>query len=625
MNVLSLTGVRKILGGEPLFEEVTLGIDAGDKIGLIGKNGCGKSTFLKLLSGELEPDAGLISRNRELTISTLEQRFSFGAGMTMEDFLFSGDGPLIRLAREYRMCLRDMHDGKENEKKLSELTRRMEHEGGFSLEHTFRSICRELGLEETGAPISTLSGGMVRKAALARCLASGASFMTLDEPTNHLDLDAILWLEKRLKDSTVGFVLVTHDRYFLDSVCTSILEIDRRRIDPYPGNYSSYLAKKAERQNALERAEQRRSSILRNELEWLKRGPRARTGKDKGRKARIENLMEAGVEKELSMREFSSTHRRLGKKVLELHGISKSYGGRQIIRPFSYSFRRGERIGMIGPNGSGKTTFLDLIAGRVPPDSGSAVKGENTVFAYFDQTGSFVDGKLTVVEYMKEQAEWIHVDDQAVLSAEQFLERFLFPRPMFSLALERLSGGEFRRLHLIRLLAMAPNFLLLDEPTNDLDIDTIRVLEQYLADFTGCILLISHDRALLDRLTDYLFIFDGSGGIRGFVGNYDEYRQMVREQKGQRIPPPARGDRRKPGRHEQRNRLSFRERQEYDGILDEIAGLEEERKELEAAFAQAVQDPAEAGRRARRYREVIALVEEKMARWEELAMRAEET
>ncbi len=625
MNVLSLAGVRKILGDEPLFEEVTLGIDAGDKIGLIGKNGCGKSTFLKLLSGELEPDAGLISRNRDLTISTLEQRVSFGAGITMEDFLFSGDGPVTWLAREYRACLRAMHDGKENEKRFFELTRRMEHEGGFSLEHTFRSICRELGLEETDAPMSTLSGGMVRKTALARCLASGASFMTLDEPTNHLDLDTIIWLENRLKDSPAGFVLVTHDRYFLDSVCTSILEIERRRINPYPGNYSSYLARKAEQQNALERAEQRRNAILRNELEWLKRGPRARTGKDKGRKARIENLMEAGVDKELPLREFSSTHRRLGKKVLELHGISKSYGGRQVIRPFSYSFRRGERIGMIGPNGSGKTTFLELISGRVPPDSGSAVKGENTVFAYFDQTGSFADGKLTVVEYMKEQAEWIRVDDEAVLSAEQFLERFLFPRSMFSIALEHLSGGEFRRLHLIRLLAMAPNFLLLDEPTNDLDIDTIRVLEQYLADFGGCILLVSHDRALLDRLTDYLFIFDGNGGIRGFVGNYAEYREMVKEEKGLRIPPPARGDRQKPGRHEQKKGLSFRERQEYDGLLDEIARLEEERKALESAFARAVQDPAEAGRRARRYREVGALLEARMARWEELAMRAGET
>ena len=334
--------------------------------------------------------------------------------------------------------------------------------------------------------------------------------------------------------------------------------------------------------------------------------------------------MAGGVKQELPMRELSSTHRRLGKKVLELHGISKSYGGRPVIGPFSYSFRRGERIGMIGPNGCGKTTFLELVAGRVAPDGGSVVKGENTVFAYFDQTGSFVDGSLTVIEYLQEQAEWIRLDEKSVLSAEQFLERFLFPRPMLSLPLERLSGGEFRRLHLLRTLATAPNFLLLDEPTNDLDIDTIRVLEEYLADFAGCILLVSHDRALLDRLTDYLFVFDGNGGIRGFVGSYDEYRELVREEKGRGTPPPVREDRQRAGRHERKSGLSFRERQEYGGILDEITRLEEERKELESGFAQAVQDPGQAERRVRRYREVAALLEEKLARWEELGARAGE-
>ncbi len=595
MNIISFAGVSKTLGDAPLFEQVTVGIDAGEKIGFIGRNGSGKSTFLGILHGEIEPDAGSVSRNRDLTLSALEQTPRFAPEMTIDEFL-GGHA-----------------------------------EEGSPLLFRFRSFCRELGLADSSAAMGTLSGGMVRKVSLARCLAFGAGFLTLDEPTNHLDLDTIEWLENVLKNASFGFLLVTHDRYFLDAVCTAILEIDARRVYKYPGNYSEYLERKAERAEALERAEQRRTSILRGELEWLKRGPRARTGKDKGRKGRIQDLLDTGLQKENDLRQFSSTHRRLGKKVLELHGIAKSYGGKEVIRPFTYSFRRGERIGIIGPNGSGKTTFLDLVSQAVIPDAGTVIKGETTVFATFSQRGGFSNGKLSVLEYVRELGERVPVEQGASVSAEQFLERFLFPREMQALPLERLSGGEFRRLYFVRLLATAPNFLLLDEPTNDLDLDTIRLLENYLLDFSGCMMIVSHDRAMLDRLTDYLFIFDGNGGIRGFTGNYEEYRDARAERNAQaraeeqallaRAAPG--GARTRPNRREKAE-LSFKERQEYRALLEEITSLEGEQRELEAEFQKPVQDAAAVGRRHTRYREVVAQLDRKMARWQELAERAGE-
>jgi ATP-binding cassette subfamily F protein uup len=594
MNVLSLDGISKTLTDAPLFENVTLGIDAGERIGFVGRNGSGKSTFLRILNGELEPDTGTISRNRELSVSTVEQRPSFAPETIIEDFLFQSRGRIVSKDSEERT----------------------------SIAHRFRSFCKELGIEDTGEPMGKLSGGMARKVSLARCLAYGASFITLDEPTNHLDLDTIEWLESLLRNAAFGFIMVTHDRYFLDSVCTAVMEIDARRIYKYPGSYASYLERQAERVEALERAEHRRSALLRSELEWLKRGPRARTGKDKSRKGRIQELQDSAVRKETSMKGFSSTHRRLGGKILELHGISKSYGGKAVIRPFSYSFRKGERIGIIGPNGSGKTTFLNLLSGALAPDVGTAVKGDSTVFAHFDQTGSFINGKLTVLEYMKEPAERVRGEKGVFLSAEQFLERFLFPRDMQSLALERLSGGEFRRLCLVRLLATAPNFLLLDEPTNDLDLDTTRLLENYLSDFGGCIIVVSHDRALLDRLTDYLFIFDGNGGIRGFTGSYGDYRDMRAEESVRRARAEPAAQRQRSVLREKKMELSFKERQEHERLVNEISKLEEEKRELESAFQSGARNPAEIEKNNRRYRELLSLLEVKMSRWEELAERA---
>jgi ABC transport system ATP-binding/permease protein len=590
MNILSLDGVSKTLVDAPLFEQVTLGIDAGDRIGFIGRNGAGKSTFLKILTGELLPDTGAVSRKRELTMSILPQQPHFRPGASLEEYCFQQDGDQKSVGAEEHAAVAD----------------------------AYRSLCRELGLEDLATRMDRLSGGMVRKASIARCLARGASFLLLDEPTNHLDLDTIEWLEGRLRGISFGFILVTHDRYFLDGVCTAIMEIDDRAILKYAGNYSSYLERKAEREEERARTEQHRATILRGELEWLKRGPRARTGKDKGRKQRIQSLLDDRVREEMAMREFTSTHRRLGKKVLEMQGVAKSYDARQVLLPFTYSFRRGERIGVIGPNGSGKTTFLKLVAGELAPDAGSATRGETTVFAHLPQAGGTANKSVTVIDFMKELAERVPTEHGGSLMAEQFLERFLFPRSMHGVTLDRLSGGELRRLTLVRLLATNPNFLLLDEPTNDLDLDTIRRLEDYLADFQGCILLVSHDRAMLDRLTDSLLVFDGEGGIRSFVGNYEEYRAAAEAEAKQ--PVTAR-EAYRPA-HTEKTGLSFKERKEYEGLLAEIEALEKEQKALEESFQKQSVDPATRATGSRRYQELLAIIEQRMSRWEELAGRA---
>jgi ATP-binding cassette subfamily F protein uup len=592
MNVLSLDGVSKTLVDAPLFEQVTLGIDAGEKIGFIGRNGAGKSTFLKILTGEIPPDTGSVSRNRGLSMSTLPQRPLFRPTTSLEEYCFQEDADQNAVSAEERAAIAD----------------------------AFHSLCRELGLDDLSAHMGTLSGGMVRKASLARCLARRAGFLLLDEPTNHLDLDTIEWLEARLRGASFGFILVTHDRYFLDGVCTAIMEIEDHAIRKYEGNYSLYLERRAEREEARDRAEQRRSAILRGELDWLKRGPRARTGKDKGRKQRIRDLLDSKVQAEMAMQEFTSTHRRLGKKVLELQEVTKSYEGRPVLRPFTYSFRRGERIGVIGPNGSGKTTFLRLISGELSPDSGSVARGETTVFAHLHQSSGEGHRGITVIEFMKELAERVPQEGGGSLSAEQFLERFLFPRSMHAVTLDRLSGGELRRLTLVRLLATAPNFLLLDEPSNDLDLDTIRQLEDYLAEFSGCILLVSHDRAMLDRLTDSLLIFDGTGGARSFTGNYEEFRALEGS-------PGADGAESGPKEayrpaHAEKQSLSFKERREYSDLLGEIETLEKEKKLLEESFQKVPADPIEHGKNSKRYQDLLLKLEQRLARWEELAGRA---
>lgn len=609
MNLLSMEQISKTLKDSPLFEGVSLGIDLHERIGLIGANGSGKTTFLNLVTGRLEPDTGSISRNRELRISMLEQDPQFSSEMTVRDVLCQGTSDLSILLRRYRRCL----ENPGSEAELHYLTEQMEKHHGWEAENTYASLVSELGINALDIPIHELSGGMRKKAALASALALQPNLLILDEPTNHLDIPTVQWLENYIISSNLGCIVVTHDRYFLDAACTKIFEIDRASIFSYEGNYSTFVEKRQQRNEIEQAGQQKIASVLRDELKWLRRGPRARTGKDKGRKQRLENLMDARIRKSHDMAEFSSGYRRLGKKVLELSSVKKSYDGTTVIEPFSYSFKQGERIGLIGPNGSGKTTFLDIISGHIGMDSGTADWGANTRLAYFDQLNRPFNEEMTVLECITRDREQLLLPEGGTVSASRFLEQFGFDASFHRIPVSRLSGGERRRLYLLSILAQQPNFLMLDEPTNDLDIPTLARLEAYLNSFQGCALIVSHDRAFLDSTVDYLFIFDGSGNIQGFPGRcsdfFLEFGFSSREKKnGSSASASQSGNRRR--------KLSFKEQREFDSLLEVIEQLEAEKHALEQEFLKP-DDAIE--EKSRRYQEVLSLIEESSQRWEYLA------
>ena len=624
MNILSLDGVSKTLIGSPLFRDVSLGIEEGERLGLVGRNGAGKTTFLRVLAGDLEPDEGSVARRRDLRVSTLPQSPAAAPGTSLRDFLLEGGSPLARLVRDYE----DAAHGRvhADARRMDGLTRRMEAEGGFHLERSYASLCTEFGLPDIDAGMDGMSGGMVKKAALARCLAVESDLVLLDEPTNHLDLDSIELLERRLKTASFAFVLVTHDRAFLEAACARILEIDRASLWSYPGNWSSYLEMRRERWNALEKADARREAILKIELKWLNRGARARATKSERRKERIRDMQASGLERPEAMGAFSSASRRLGRKVLEMRGVSKSYGGRRVFEPFSYEFTRGDRIGVVGPNGCGKTTLLSIVAGTLVPDEGTVDRGANTVATVFDQTARDLPPDMRVLDFARGRRELTRMADGSTLDAERLLDRFLFDRTMHDQRLSTLSGGELRRLQLVSLLAEAPNLLALDEPTNDLDIDTIELLEDYLEDFEGCVIVVSHDRAFLDGVTRTTLAFDGEGGVSLFPGSYGEYRAALEAEvevaprpagRSPREAPPRDGTARDATRDRPR-KPTWAERKEYEGILDEIEALEAERSALEVLFASGGAG-TELEKASRRYAELGPLIEARTARWEELA------
>ncbi len=636
MNLISLDGVSKTLKDAPLFRELSLGIDSGDRMGLVGRNGSGKSTLLRVISGDLDPDEGRIAHKRGLRIAVLPQRPQFTPTATLRDFLLEGESPEIKLLRAYERLLApgagssaQAQEDISRERELSRLHAALEADGALDLEQRYASYCSELGLPPLPTPMATFSGGMLKKAALARTLAPQSDLLLLDEPTNHLDVETIEWLERRLLASGVAFILVSHDRWFLDAVCNSMLEIEQGRVHRHPGNYSAYLARKAERWAALEKADSRRLTKLKIELEWLNRGARARAGKSRRRKEKIRGMEADVLERGPQLEEFSALESRLGRRVLEFEAVTKRYGSTTVIEGFSYEFSKGDRVGVVGPNGVGKSTLLDLAAGRREPDEGRIIRGETLRLGYFDQLGSLVDASTSVLDFVRERAEVLRMRDGSVLSAEQLLERFLFPREFQELPIARLSGGERRRLELVRLLAESPNFLILDEPTNDLDIETIELLEDFLDDFRGCVLVVSHDRAFLDRVASFLLVLDGSGAVREFPGNYGEFRE--REAEASLVGAPFSAEHRgsdnpcapaEPPSRAARARLSFAERCEFEAILPEIEALEAEKAALEALFASSAPDPAALAKGSRRYAELGLLIDAKTRRWEELAERA---
>src|SRR5215510_12007586 len=548
MNILSLENVSKTYGVKPLFESVSFGLDESDKVGMIGANGSGKSTLLRIIAGEEPSDTGRVVIAGEKIVAYLSQNPSYDPHQTVIEAVFTGGNEALRqkleLVREYEeVCARLAEQGDAEEKlmnRVADLTRRLEISGAWRLETEAKNILARLGVSELRARMGSLSGGQRKRVALAHSLIIEPDLLMLDEPTNHLDAETVEWLERYLAEFKGALLLVTHDRYFLDRVTNRMLEIDRGRLQIFAGNYGHYLEKKQEQEERQVVEAQRLKQMARRELEWLRRGPKARATKAKARVDRANELIrqsrqaasELAGKKSLDIAFESS---RLGGKILSLRGVGKSYDGRAIISDFNYQFKRGDRIGVIGPNGAGKTTLLEIIARRIEPDAGEIEAGKTLVIGYYDQENREFDESQRLIDYIKDVAERIRTVDGAWITASQMLDRFLFPPAMQYQPIATLSGGERRRLYLLRILMGAPNLLLLDEITNDLDIATLSALEDYLETFPGCLVVVSHDRYFLDRTIDYIFRFEGEGRIREYPGVYSAFIEIRDRENAERM------------------------------------------------------------------------------------------
>lgn len=573
MNILSIENLSKTVNDEPLFENVTLGVEEGEKIGIVGKNGEGKSTFLKLISGLIVPDEGKISKNNNTDIEMLEQSITYTPETTIESYLLEGKGRRISLLKSYEKAIKE-----QNDKEYERLLPLLEKDDVWSLEVDYKSHLSKLNVKsEYDRKLSTLSGGELKKVALARVLASKPQLLLLDEPTNHLDIKTIEYLEDQLNNTTMSVIIVTHDRYLLNDVCTTIWELDRKKFFRHPGSYEAYLERRAERISMEQKEQDRIATILRRELKWLARGPQARTGKDKNRKERIENML-SNIHnvQDIKQNQFSSIERRLGKKILEIEEVSF----KNLFSAFSYQFKKGDKIGVVGDNGSGKTTLLDILTATKEPSSGKVDIGVNTVFGYYDQMSRQLNTSNTALEFINDIAERIYTGE-GEMSSSQFLEYFGFPPSRQRTEVSVFSGGEKRRLYLISKLALNPNFLVLDEPTNDLDIKTMENLEQYISAFPGCALIVSHDRAFLDCTCDYLFVIENKK-ITLFTGSYTQYKEKlnnkIKETQLKETIEQVKPKREKKG-------LSWKEGKEKEGLEVKIDELESLIKLLEDSFA----------------------------------------
>ena len=539
---------------------------------------------------------------------------SYGRGCTVRDYLYESGDRKISTLKEYRRAI-DQGD----EKTYQSLYDKIEKESLWDIEHEYEAIIESLGEKiPQERTMESLSGGQQKKVAIARVLSLSPDILLLDEPTNHLDIRSIEYLEAWIRNSSKAVIIVTHDRHILNTCCSSIWELDRRHFYRHPGSFSAYLERKEERMRMDEKREERIETILRRELEWLKRGPKARTGKDKGRKDRIEEMLtREKTRREEKPREFTSAERRLGKKILEIENISKGYDGRTLFSGFSFSFTKGMKLGLIGDNGTGKSTLLDILSGRTEPDSGSIERGQNTFFGYYDQLGRSLSTDKTVLEYTEEIGKRIIMGDGEEVSASRFLELFGFPVSLHRTPVALLSGGERRRLYLITRLASNPNFLLFDEPTNDLDIETMERLEEYIVSFPGCAVISSHDRTFLDVTVDMLLVI-GGGKITLFPGNYTEWKEAMEEEAAAEEEKPRTKTDTRPQR--ERKGLSFKEAKEKDALEEEIGSLESLVKKLEESFADGgTTELGTLAERTLKYNETKAVLEEKTERWLELA------
>jgi ATP-binding cassette subfamily F protein uup len=624
MNYLSLERISKMYGEKVLFDNITLQINRGQKVALVAKNGSGKSTLLRIAAGKESPEGEQyrVFMHREVQAGFLEQDPDFYPHHTVLEAILDADTPGMRAIRDYENAM--LHP--EQTATLQTAIAQMDAQQAWDLEARVKELLFRFRITDFSMPIRLLSGGQKKRLALVRLIINEPAFLILDEPTNHLDLDMIEWLEEYFKNPNLTLLMVTHDRYFLERVCDNIVELDNGQLFRYSGNYSAFLEKKAVRKENEEIELEKNRKLLKQELDWVNRMPQARTTKAKSRVDAFYDLHEkvsgSRVEKDL---QIDIKGQRLGKKVLELHYVSKQFGDKMIVDQFAYKFKPNERIGIVGPNGVGKTTFLKLLTQELRPDAGKIVPGGNTVFGYYTQDGIQLTEDKRVIDVIQDIAEYIPLEKGLKISAAQMLERFLFSRKQQQVYVSQLSGGERRRLYLLTILMRNPNFLILDEPTNDLDILTLNVLEEFLLDFPGCVVIVTHDRFFMDKLVDHLFVFEGNGAIRDFNGDYTEYREIQKErEREQRRSERAVQHQIKEGQKDQAQKagLTFEQRKEMNRLEKEIQRLEEKKAAVTAQFEQTDLSPDRIRELTKEFNAIGGQIEEKEFRWMELAEHA---
>ena len=620
MNLLSVENISKAFGERIILENISFGINKDQKIAFIAKNGTGKTTLLNIIAGKDQPDSGQVVFRKGIHIGFLSQNPSFNEELTVEETIFATDNPILRLIQEYEHALQHP----ENEMAYQKAFEQMERHNAWDFETQYKQILFRLKLDNLQLKVKNLSGGQKKRLALANVLISKPDLLILDEPTNHLDLEMIEWLEQYFAKENLTLFIVTHDRYFLERVCNEILELDNGELFSYKGNYSYFLEKKEQRLAQEQASVEKAKNLYMKELDWMRRQPKARTTKSKSRIDDFYKIKEAAHKrrKEHSV-QLEINMERLGSKTVEFHNVSKSFGDLCVLNKFNYNFLRGERVGIIGKNGTGKSTFLNLLTSVITPDSGKIVVGDTIKFGYYTQDGIEVQQGQKVIEVIQKYGDYIPLLKGRTLSAGQLLERFLFDRKKQYDYVEKLSGGELKRLYLCTVLIQNPNFLILDEPTNDLDIVTLNVLEDFLLDYPGCLLVVSHDRYFMDKIVDHLFVFKGNGEVEDFPGNYTDYR--VYEES---VPPtddtPKKEATKNTWRKDGTKGLSFNEQKEYNRLEKEIAQLEEKKAAIEATFAEGSLSSNEIQEQSVALQETLIAIEEKTERWFELTEKLEE-
>lgn len=618
-NLLQVENLTKSFGVNSLFDDINFTINEGDKVGLIAKNGTGKSTLLSIIAGDDTPDDGKLIFKNDVTIGYLKQLPQFEQHLSVMDTCLIGDDDQSKAIRQYENALIEG-----NNEEMTKAIQAMDLASAWDYEERFKQILSQLKIDDFKQRISELSGGQIKRVALAKILISNPQFLILDEPTNHLDIDMIEWLEAYLTRSRMTILMVTHDRYFLDKICSKILELDQKSIYGYDGNYNYYLEKRAERIDAQNAAVEKARNLLRTEIEWMRRQPQARAHKAQYRIDAFYDLKErAQSRNDKGDVELNVKAGYIGKKIFVAHHVSKSFDGKVILNDFNYIFSRYEKLGIVGDNGVGKSTFIKLLLDRIQPDSGYFEIGETVKFGYYSQEGIHFDEGKKVIDAIRDVAEHIYFDEKHHYSASQFLQLFLFSPTDQQKLIEKLSGGEKRRLYLAMVLMSKPNFLILDEPTNDLDIQTLEILEDYLSKFSGCLIVISHDRFFMDRCVDHTFVFLGDGVIKDFPGNYSEYRAWkeahekeeatVQKQKAEsKLAKPRSNNRDKS------QKLTFKEKREFEELTESIERLTKEKEELFNLFnsGEQIDDVAT---KASRFEEVKDLLDEMELRWLELS------